>query len=217
MLFRDRSEAGTALGQALAGNTLVQEAENAVVIGLPRGGVPLAARSAAVLDLPFDIILVRKLGAPAQPELALGAVAEGDVVFVNDSLVQALGVAPAALERVIASEEAVLRGRAAAWRGPDGKPADVGGRTVIVVDDGIATGATMRVALQALRQQGAAVLVAAAPVGSAEAVAALAGIADDVVCLHTPEPFRAVGEWYGDFRQVSDDEVAGLLQGRSAS
>src|SRR5690625_1874852 len=154
MLFRDRSEAGAALGQALAGNTLAQEAGNAVVIGLPRGGVPLAARSAAVLGLPFDIILVRKLGAPAQPELALGAVAEGDVVFVNDSLVQALDVAPAALERVIASEEAVLRGRAAAWRGPDGKPADVGGRTVIVVDDGIATGAKVRGGQQELRQEG---------------------------------------------------------------
>lgn len=215
MFFRDRSEAGVALGQALAGNALVQQAENALVIGLPRGGVPVAERSAAILGLPFDIVLVRKLGAPAQPELALGAVAEGNVLFVNDSLVNAVGVAPAALDRVIRQEQAVIRGRAAAWRGPDGSPADVDGRTVIVVDDGIATGATMHAALQALRQQGAARLIAAAPIGAATSVAALAGAADEVVCLHTPEPFRAVGEWYGDFRQVSDAEVAELLRNRS--
>ena len=181
-----------------------------VVLGLPRGGVPVAHEVAAALGAPLDVFVVRKLGAPSQRELALGAVASGGTIVLNDEIVQYLGVDRAQLDSIIAAEQAVVDERDRAYRG-EREPLDVEGRTVVVVDDGLATGATMRVALAALRVRNAGVLVAAAPVAPPDVLVMLAEEADRVVVLDTPERFLAVGSWYQDFRQVSDDEVRNLV------
>ena len=204
-LFADRAEAGRALGQAVAGRF-----PDAVVLGLPRGGVPVAAEVAASLRAPLDVFVVRKLGAPGQPELAIGAIGTGGVRVLNDSVLRRLGVTAQQLEQVAEREQAELERRERTYRGSR-PPTELGGRTVVLVDDGLATGATMRAAVAAARLHGPAAVVVAVPVGAADSCAALRREADDVVCLHVPEPFHAVGAHYDDFGQTGDDEVRRLL------
>ena len=186
-------------------------AADVVVLGLPRGGVPVAYEIAQALNAPLDVFVVRKLGAPHQRELALGAVASGGTIFLNDEIIRQLGVDRARLDSIIAAERTIVDDRDRAYRGPRA-PIDVDGRPVVIVDDGLATGATMRVALAALRERNAGALVVAAPVAPPEVVALLSAEADRVIVLHAPDFFNAVGSWYTDFRQVSDDEVRNLLR-----
>jgi predicted phosphoribosyltransferase len=181
-----------------------------VVLGLPRGGVPVAYEVAVAVGAPLDVFVVRKVGAPTQPELALGAVASGGTIVLNDEIVRHLGVSRAQLDSIIATEQAIVEERDRVYRG-ERTPADVDGRTVVVVDDGLATGATMRAALAALRERNAGTLIAAAPVAPPDVVAMLSQAADRVVVLDAPENFNAVGAWYRDFRQVTDDEVRNLV------
>jgi len=181
-----------------------------VVLGLPRGGVPVAAEVARALRVPLDVLVVRKLGAPGQEELAIGAIGEGGVRVLNAGLVESLGLKNEEVDRIAAREKRELERRMATYRAGH-EALEVEDKTVIVVDDGVATGATMRAGLQALRAMGAGRIVAAAPVGAVDSVAALAEDADDVVVLETPEWFNAVGQWYEDFSQTTDDEVRGLL------
>ena len=181
-----------------------------VVLGLPRGGVPVAAEVAEALGAPLDVLVVRKLGAPGQEELAIGAIGEGGGRVLNRQLVRDLGLSSAAIDRIAAREERELQRRVASYRGGH-EALEVEGKTVIVVDDGVATGATMRAGLQTVRALGASAIVAAAPVGAADAVALLEEDADEVVVLETPAWFSAVGQWYEDFGQTTDDEVRTLL------
>jgi predicted phosphoribosyltransferase len=207
MIFRDRREAGRVLAQELekyAGRPDV------LVLALPRGGVPVAFEVARVLGAPLDLFLVRKLGLPGQPELAMGAIASGGVVVLNEEVVGVLQVPDEVIDRVIAEEREELRWREQAYRG-DRPPPEVRGRVVILVDDGLATGSTMRAAVAALRRQGPARVVVAVPVGAAETCAEFQSVADETVCARTPEPFYAVGLWYGDFAQTTDEEVRALL------
>jgi putative phosphoribosyl transferase len=208
MLFRDREEAGRRLARELrhyAGRPDV------VVLGLPRGGIPVAYEVARALGAPLDVFVVRKLGLPGQEELAIGAIASGGVRVVNDELVRRIGVPAEILDEVAAREERELARRERDYRGPRG-PLPVAGRTVILVDDGLATGASLRAAATALRRLKPARIVAAVPVGAAETCAEFRDVVDEVVCSETPEPFWAVGNWYDDFSQTTDEEVRGLLQ-----
>lgn len=206
-VFANRREAGRILAGALrkyAGR------EDVVVLGLPRGGVPVAAEVARALGVALDVLVVRKLGAPGQDELAIGAIGEGGVRVLNAGLVRSIGLEESDIDRIAVREERELERRVAAYRGGH-EALEVEEKTVIVVDDGVATGATMRAGLQALRARGAAKIVAAAPVGAEDSVAALARDADEVVVLETPAWFSAVGQWYEDFGQTTDDEVRHLL------
>ena len=205
--FRDRREAGRVLAQEL---TAYAGRPDVVVLALPRGGVPVAYEVARALGAPLDVFLVRKLGVPGHEELAMGAVATGGVRVLNDQVVRALGIPPDVIDMVAAWEQQELARRERLYRG-DRPPPDVKGRTVILVDDGLATGATMRAALAALRQQQPARRVVAVPTAAAQTCDALRTEADDVVCATTPEPFDAVGFWYEDFSQTTDDEVRELL------
>jgi len=206
-VFADREEAGRLLAGALgkfAGR------DDVVVLGLPRGGVPVAAEVARALRVPLDVLVVRKLGAPGQEELAIGAIGEGGVRVLNEGVVGSLGLREEEIDRIAVREERELERRVVAYRG--GHAAlEVAGKTVIVVDDGVATGATMRAGLRALRAMGAAKIVAAAPVGAEDSVAGLERDADEVVVLETPEWFHAVGQWYENFGQTPDEEVRALL------
>jgi putative phosphoribosyl transferase len=207
MLFRDRSAAGRALAERLraySGDARVR------VLGLPRGGIPVAFEVAAALGAPLDVFIVRKLGVPGQEELAMGAIATGGVRVVNADVFSALGLTEGDLERAAAVEQAELERREKAYRGARAAP-DLAGATVIVVDDGLATGATMRAAVAAIRQQGAARIVVAVPVAARSTRDALAREVDEVVCVATPEPFLAVGRFYEDFTQTTDAEVHDLL------
>ncbi|MGW0228393.1 phosphoribosyltransferase family protein [Actinopolymorpha singaporensis] len=206
MLFANRKEAG----RQLADRLMSHKGPDVVVLGLPRGGVPVAFEVARALDAPLDVLVVRKLGVPTQPELAMGAIGEGGVRFVDESLVRTAGVRPQELQAVEERERAELTRRAQAFRG-NRPPARLAGRTVIVVDDGIATGSTAWVACQVARQLGAARTILASPVASPRAVEHLSKAADEVVCLDTPESFFAIGEFYADFRQTPDSEVVALL------
>jgi len=208
MQFENRREAGRQLARQLLA---YRGRADVLVLGLPRGGVPVAAEVALGLGAPLDVLVVRKLGVPGHEELAMGAVASGGARVLNDAVVRDLRIAPATIERVAERERAELQRRERAFRG-DRPPPEVAGRTVIVVDDGIATGATMRSAVAALRTSGPERVVVATPVAAPEAVALLRGEAHEVVCLHTPESFLAVGRWYRDFPQTSEDEVRSLLQ-----
>jgi predicted phosphoribosyltransferase len=208
LIFANRQEAGRRLAVELGD---LAGAPDVVVLGLPRGGVPVAYEVAAALGAPLDVLVVRKLGAPNQRELALGAVASGGVVVVNDEIVRHLGVDRGRLAAIIEAERAIVDERDCAYRG-NRDPLPVAGRVVVVVDDGLATGATMRAALAALRQRAVASLVVAAPLAPPDVVAMLRGEADRVVVLASPEQFVAVGAWYDDFRQVTDDQVRNLVR-----
>jgi predicted phosphoribosyltransferase len=204
--FRDRADAGARLAERLE----AYRGPDALVLGIPRGGVPVAAEVAARLGGELDVVVARKLGAPGQPELALGAVTADGGRFLNEDTVRELQPSEAYLEAVTAREMAEARHRERRFRG--GRPAPrVRGRTVILVDDGLATGATMRAALRAVRARGPARLVVAVPVGSRQACEALRAEADEVVALHQPEPFLAVGLHYQHFEPTEDTEVERLL------
>ncbi|HEY7112058.1 MAG TPA: phosphoribosyltransferase [Thermoanaerobaculia bacterium] len=207
LLLTDRREAGRLLGRAL-GRYAGQG--NVIVLALPRGGVPVAFEIARALGAPLDVLVVRKLGAPGQEELAVGAIASGGIRVLDAELVRSLGLTREAIRRVEAREAAELERRERAYRG-DRPPAAVEGRTVIVVDDGVATGSTLVAAIAAVRERHPAAVVAAVPVGPAATIARLGQLADEVVCLATPSPFRAVGEFYSEFGQTSDEEVRRLL------
>jgi predicted phosphoribosyltransferase len=209
--FAGRVEAGRLLAARVAALGLLAP----VVYALPRGGVPVAAEVAAALDAPLDLVLVRKIGAPGQPELALGAVVDGDPpeTVLNADIVAATGATEAfvaaARQRELAEIERRRRRYLAGRR-----PIDPAGRAAVVVDDGIATGATARAALHALRRRGAARLVLATPVAPAETLEGLRGEADEIICLSAPEPFFGIGAFYRDFHQLTDAEVVGLLAAR---
>lgn len=206
-IFDDRAAAGRALAKALESH---RGAADAIVLGLPRGGVPVAFEIAEALDLPLDVLVVRKLGLPWQPELAMGAIASGGALVRNDEVVRYLGGREDAFEAVRAREQVELVRREHDFRGE--QPAlDLRQRTGILVDDGLATGATMEAAVRALRALGARRVVVAVPVASPEARDRIAAVADEVVCLAAPAFFSAVGQWYRDFAQTSDDEVRDLL------
>jgi len=206
-IFANRQEAARLLAAEL---TKYADRDDAIVLGLPRGGVPVAAEVARALHLPLDVLVVRKLGAPGQEELAIGAIGEGGVRVVNEQLVRNLGLDDGDINRIAAKEERELRRRVSAYRGGHEALA-VEDKIVLLVDDGVATGATMRAGLQALKAAGAARVIAASPVGAADSVAFLEEDADEVVVLQTPEWFSAVGQWYEDFGQTTDDEVRGIL------
>jgi putative phosphoribosyl transferase len=205
--FQDRSEAGRRLAADLA---RFAGRDDVIVLALPRGGVPVAWEVAKALHVPMDVFVVRKLGLPGYEELAIGAIASGGVRLINEDVVRAHHVPPAAIEVIAASEQAELERRERLYRGERPFP-DLRGKTVILVDDGLATGSTMRVAVEALRREGPARIVVAVPVSAPETCDALRDVADDVVCAITPEPFYAVGLWYQDFTQTTDAEVHNLL------
>ncbi|HEY2944930.1 MAG TPA: phosphoribosyltransferase [Vicinamibacteria bacterium] len=208
MLFRDRAHAGAELARRL---TKYRGRDDVLVLGLPRGGIPVAYEVARELAAPLDVFLVRKLGVPGHEELAMGAIASGGVRVLNPSVVRALGIPPDVIERVAAAEQRELERREALYR-PGQPPPEVQGRTVILVDDGLATGSTMRAAVAALRPQGVRRIVVAVPVAAAETCAELRDDVDEIVCAETPEPFFAVGRFYDDFSQTSDEEVRDLLE-----
>lgn len=205
--FSDRREAGQRLGEAL----LPYASSHAVIVlGLPRGGVPVAFEVARRLGAPLDVCIVRKLGVPGHEELAMGAIASGGVELLSTRTVRELGITPEQVARVVAHEREELERRERAYR--EGRPAlDVRGRVVIVVDDGLATGASMHAAVTALRRREPRAIVVAVPVAPASTCEGLRRVADACVCLHTPAPFYGVGQWYGDFGQTTDDEVRELL------
>ncbi|OBK50462.1 phosphoribosyltransferase [Mycobacterium sp. 1081908.1] len=205
--FRDRREAGRVLAEQLA---FYRGKDDLLVFGLARGGVPVAWEIAAALHAPLDVFLVRKLGVPRWPELAMGALASGGAVVINDNVVSSLHITDEQLREVIASETTELHRREQAYRG--GRPVpDPRGKTVILVDDGIATGASMLVAVRALRAAGPRSIVVAVPVGPPSTCREIGQEADEVVCATMPPGFEAVGQVYADFHQVSDDEVRELL------
>lgn len=204
--FQDRIEAGRLLGEALAKDPPA----DAVALGLPRGGVPVAAEVARMLDAPLDVLVVRKLGAPGHPELAMGAVGEGGVVVRGEDVLAMLRVPEAALARAEAEQRGEVEQRVRRFR--EGRPAvELRGRTAIVVDDGMATGATARAGCSIARARGATRVVLAVPVAAPDTLASF-DAADDVVCLAAPSGFMAVGIHYVDFRQVADEEVIALLR-----
>jgi putative phosphoribosyl transferase len=211
VVFQNRRHAGRELAARLP--DLAHE--RPIVLGLPRGGVPVAVEVAHALDAPLDVLTVRKLGAPQNPELAVGAVAEDGTAVLNRGLARRVGMTQAQLDRVIERETRELRRRMERFR--DGRdPLEVRGRTVVVVDDGLATGLSALAAVRALRRRGAARIVVAVPVGSPEAVAMLGEEADGVVCRATPPELLGVGSWYEDFHPVSDEEVLALLAASGA-
>ncbi|MBK1701777.1 phosphoribosyl transferase [Thiococcus pfennigii] len=207
MPLENRTEAGRALAELLSR----EPTGDVVVLALPRGGVPVGWEIAKALNAPLDILLVRKLGVPGQPELAAGAIASGGIRVLNQDLIDALGITQAQLERTAAQEQAELERRERVYRGDRPWP-PVTGRRIILVDDGVATGATIRAGIAALRQQHPESIVLAVPVAPPDTLARLATEADQVVCLATPTPFRAIGQWYEDFHQVTDEEVTELLE-----
>lgn len=184
--------------------------DDVIILALPRGGVPVADEIARELDAPLDVLLVRKLGVPGHEELAMGAIASGGVRMVNDEVIGSLRLPLSVIDEVAAREQRELERRERAFR-DDLPPPAVSGRVVILVDDGLATGATMRVAIEALRLQSPGRIVVAVPVGSPDTVRSVALLVDEVVCLLTPESFFAVGQWYGDFSQVTDADVRAIL------
>src|SRR5687768_2895650 len=216
--FADRRDAGRTLAQVLLRARSVRleadpgPAGDIVVLGLPRGGVPVAWEIARALDATLDVFLVRKLGTPGHPELAMGAIASGNTRVINEDVVHALGIAREQIEAVAQREQSELERRDAVYR--QGRVlTPLAGRTVILVDDGLATGSTMRAAVQAVRQHGPSRVIVAVPVGAPETCRALREIADEVICAQAPESFSAVGQWYRDFAQTTDDEVIALLSG----
>lgn len=205
--FVDRRAAGRELAVHLADYA---GRDDLVVLGLPRGGVPVAYEVARALDAPLDTLVVRKLGVPGHEELAMGAIASGGVRVRNEQVIASARLDDATIDAVAGYERVELERRERAYRGDRG-PVDVAGRTVIVVDDGLATGATMRAAIAALDASGAAVIVVAVPIAAPAVCAEMGDTVDEVVCLRTPDPFVAIGLWYHDFEPTGDDEVRALL------
>jgi len=208
--FRDRAEAGELLAEGLS---RYAGRDDVVVLALPRGGVPVAYEVARALSVPFDVFVVRKLGVPGHEELAMGAIASGGVRLINRDVVDALGIPSVVIDSVAQSEQIELDRREQLYRG-NRPPIGLTNKTVILVDDGLATGSTMRAAVMAARQQNPARVIVGVPVGASSTCAELEREADEVVCTRTPDQFVAVGVWYRDFTPTSDDEVR-LLLGRS--
>lgn len=209
-IFADRQDAGRQLASALKAFC---GRKNQLVLALPRGGVPVASEVAAALPAPLGLLIVRKIGAPGQPELAIGAVASGGVVIRNEEIIDLLGLSDDAFERSAARAKAELADKERLYG--SAAVASMAGQTVILVDDGAATGATMRAAIVVARAGAASRIVVALPTAAAEAAAMLAREADELVCIETPEPYVAVGYWYRDFRQVADEEVRRLMEASS--
>ncbi len=210
--FRDREEAGRMLAEKLrryAGDP------SALVLGLPRGGVVTAYEVAAALDLPLDVVVVRKLGTPGQQELAMGAIARGGIRVLNEDVVRALRIPQSKIDEAAKREEPELERREKLFRG-DRPPLALANRTVIVVDDGLATGSTMLVAIQCIRAQKPSGIVMAVPVAPPRTRERFRSEVDELICLSSPEEFSAVGEWYDDFAQVNDAEVVDLMQKAAA-
>src|SRR4051812_19908413 len=207
MVYRDRKHAGEVLAGLLG---VYAEREEVLVLALPRGGVPVGYEIATRLGVPLDVFVVRKLGAPQQPELALGAIAAGGVRVLDAELVRALGIAPETLEAIVQRESHELDRRERLYRGERPAP-ELRGKTVILVDDGLATGASMRSAVLAVRKQHPAKVVVAVPVAAEQSCAEVCALADEVLCAATPQPFHAVGEWYEEFSQTTDADVRELL------
>jgi putative phosphoribosyl transferase len=207
MLFRDRTDAGRVLAGRLAAYA---NRPGVIVLALPRGGVPVGYEIARSLHVPLDVFLVRKLGVPGHEELAMGAIASGDIRVLNETVIRGLGIPDRVIDQVANEELRELERREQEYRG--GRPAPrVRDQTVILVDDGLATGSTMQAAVEAVRQQSPARIIIAVPVGAPEACAELRQEADEVVCVRTPDPFFAVGMWYQSFAQTTDEEVRDLL------
>jgi predicted phosphoribosyltransferase len=213
MLFVNRRHAGTVLAGLLKHYA---NRPDVLVLALPRGGVPVAFEVAQALNAPLDVFVVRKLGVPGHDELAMGAIATGDIRVLNDDVVGYLELSDDVIDRVTAREKKELERRERIYRG-DNAPPVVQGQTVILVDDGLATGSTMRAAVAALRRQQPSRIVVAVPVGSTEACEELGTEVDETICAATPRPFQGVGRWYQDFSQTSDDEVHELLAQARAS
>lgn len=210
--FGDRREAGRILADGLL---RFRGQPGAIVLALPRGGVPVGYEVALALGVPLDVFVVRKLGVPGEEELAMGAVASGGARVLNPEVLQGFSISDAELADAVAREEAEIQRRERLYR-PGRGPLDVAGSAVILVDDGLATGATMRAGVAALRKLGASQVIAAAPVGAASTAQQIAAEADEIVCPFRPKSFRALGEWYLDFRQITDDEVRRLLDQAAA-
>jgi putative phosphoribosyl transferase len=208
MLFQDRADAGRLLGEKLR---RYADRDDVLVLALPRGGVPVGFEVARALHVHLDVFLVRKLGLPDNEELAMGAIASGGVRVLNDQVIKALNVSDEEIDMIAQAEAQELERRERAYRG-DRPPLAVEGQTVILVDDGLATGSSMRAAVRALRRQHPARIVVAVPVGAPDTCEELTADADEVICALEPEPFYAVGLWYGDFSQTTDDEVRRLLE-----
>lgn len=207
MLFHDRRDAGRQLAERLVEYA---NRDDILILALPRGGVPVAYEVAQALHVPWDVFLVRKLGVPGQEELAMGAIASGGVRVLNHSVVNALSISDAEIEHAVEQQEHELERRERVYR--DDRPfPSVSGRIVILIDDGLATGATMRAAVQALRQRQPDAIIVAVPVAALATYEDFKQIADGIVCVDTPEPFHAVGLWYEDFGQTTDEEVHELL------
>lgn len=210
--FRDRQAAGRRLAARLVSLRPVAP----VVLALPRGGVPVGYEVACALQAPLDVLVVRKLGCPGQPELGLGAIGEDGVQVLNEPLIASCGVSNEALDRVVRRERVELARRSRRYRG-DRPPVPILGRPVVVVDDGIATGSTVQAAIDVTRRRGAAVVCIAVPVAPQATVDALSNIVDLVICAETPPWLSSIGEWYDDFTQVGDDEVVELLAAAAAN
>ena len=205
--FANRQQAGVELAARLE----KYKGDDVIILALPRGGVPVASEVARALNAPLDVFLVRKLGLPGHPELAMGAIASGGVQVLNADVVEWYRVPTVLIDQVARREQAELERRQVAYRGDTQSP-DLRGRTVLLIDDGLATGSTMKAAVRAVRAHKPSRIVVAVPVAAPETCRELAAIADDVVCARTPEPFSAVGQWYIDFSQTTDAEVRQLLQ-----
>lgn len=206
-MFYDRREAGRLLAERLE----TYRGRNLLVLGLPRGGVPVAYEVATALGAPLDVLVTRKIGAPAQPELAIGSIAPRDVFFLNAPIVRRLQIDDETIQQLVRQETREVNRRTLHYRGEEGVP-DVEGKFVLLVDDGIATGLTLMAAVRALREAGVRRIALAVPVSSQEAAEMLEELVDDFICLDTPEDFLAVGSWYRHFEPVSDDEVVAFLQ-----
>jgi predicted phosphoribosyltransferase len=212
MLFQDRFQAGRLLASKLS---YLANRPDVVVLALPRGGVPVGYEVAKALNAPLDVFVVRKLGVPGHKELAMGAIASGGVRVLNENVIRKLGIPNEVVETVVEEEKRELERREREYR--DGRPPiEIRGRTVILVDDGLATGSSMRVAVLALRKKNPAQIIVAVPVAAPATCAEFESEVDQVICAVTPEPFWAVGQWYTDFSQTSDEEVRDLLR-RAAS
>ena len=207
--FRDRTDAGRMLVRLLAHYA---SCGDLVILALPRGGVPVASEIASGLRAPLDVIVVLKISTDRQPELALGAVADGGAVVLNDDLIERLGLPASAITAAIATKRALIASRVRSLRG-DRAPIDLKGATAILVDDGLATGASMRAAIAAVRDRGLARVVVAVPVAARDAADAIARVVDDFVAITCPESFVSVGNWYRSFAQVRDDDVRSMLDG----